>query len=58
MCKSRNWRGETAAGESVIRSVPFAVFGKAITSRMLGVSQRIAQSRSKPSAMPPCGGAP
>jgi hypothetical protein len=58
MCRSRNCLGETAAGESVIRSVPLAVLGKAITSRMLGVPQRMRNQRSKPSAMPPCGGAP
>ena len=58
MCRSRNWRDETSEGDSVMRHVPFAVFGKAITSRMLEVPQRIAMSRSKPRAMPPCGGAP
>ena len=51
-------RADTAEGDSVIRQTPLAVFGKAITSRMLGVPQRIAFNRSKPRAMPPCGGAP
>src|SRR5262245_30861112 len=58
MCRSRSWRAVTGAGASVIKSAPLAVFGKAITSRMLGVLQRMALSRSNPSAMPPCGGAP
>src|ERR1051325_4265021 len=58
MCRSRSCRAVTGAGESVIRHTPLAVFGKAITSRMLGVLQRIAMRRSKPKAMPPCGGAP
>src|SRR6266487_7003084 len=56
--RSRNCFAVTGAGASVIRSAPLAVLGNAITSRMLGVPQRIAQRRSKPSAMPPCGGAP
>ncbi len=42
MCRSRNWRGETGDGDSVMRHVPLAVFGNAITSRMLGVPHRIA----------------
>jgi len=54
--KSRSCFGSTPPGESVMRQVPLAVLGNAITSRMLGVPQRIAISRSKPSAMPPCGG--
>src|SRR6516165_6229224 len=48
--RSRNCLAETAEGDSVIRSVPLAVLGKAITSRMLGVPQRIALRRSKPKA--------
>src|SRR5207237_9852780 len=57
-CKSRNCLSATSVGDSVIKSAPLAVFGNAITSRMLGVPHKIAMSRSKPSAMPPCGGAP
>jgi hypothetical protein len=51
--RSRNWRADTGEGDSVMRHTPLAVLGKAITSRMLGVPQRIAFSLSKPSAMPP-----
>ena len=37
MCRSRSCFGSTVLGESVIRHVPFAVFGNAMTSRMRGV---------------------
>lgn len=57
-CSSRSCRASAVPGESVIRSVPFAVFGNAMTSRMLGVPQSMATNRSNPRAMPPCGGAP
>src|SRR5204862_345303 len=56
--KSRSCRADTRDGASVMRHVPLAVFGKAITSRMLGVPHKIAIRRSNPSAIPPCGGAP
>jgi len=42
-CRSRSWFAVTGVGASVISRRPLAVFGKAITSRMLGVPQRIAQ---------------
>lgn len=58
ICRSRNCFGSTGAGDSVMRSVAFAVFGNAITSRIEGVPHRIAIKRSKPRAIPPCGGAP
>ena len=58
ICRSRSCFGSTVLGEFVIKSTPLAVFGKAITSRMLEVPHKIAMRRSKPSAMPPCGGAP
>ena len=48
MCRSRSCLGSTALGESVFRHVPFAVFGNAMTSRMLGVLQRIADETIKP----------
>ena len=45
-------------GDCDIRSMPRLFFGKAITSRMLSSPQISMTSRSRPSAMPPCGGAP
>ena len=58
MPSSRSWRGSTGLGASVIRQTARCVFGKAITSRSeLAPASSIA-SRSRPSAMPPCGGAP
>src|SRR5215467_1687110 len=41
-----------------MRSAPRAVFGKGITSRIELSPARIITIRSRPSAMPPCGGAP
>src|SRR5450759_2667190 len=41
-----------------MRSVHEDVFGNAITSRMEGEPVRIMRMRSRPSAIPPCGGAP
>src|SRR5690348_13776405 len=58
MPSSRNWRSGTEDGASHIKSVPRAVFGKGITSRIEVSPARIITSRSRPSAMPPCGGAP
>ena len=49
----------TGFGQSVMRSVPEAVFGNAMTSRMRRrARQDHERCRSRPSAMPPCGGAP
>ena len=45
-------------GASTIRSIALAVFGKAMTSRRLVAPARIMTIRSRPSAMPPCGGVP
>src|ERR1700722_4228491 len=45
-------------GASSMTSRPLLFLGKAIKSRMLSLPPRIAQSRSKPKAIPPCGGAP
>ena len=48
----------TFEGASVIASVAFWVFGKAMTSRIDGAPVMIMIRRSKPKAMPPCGGVP
>lgn len=58
ICNSFNCCSVTSPGVSSIRSVPAAVLGKAITSRMLVLSAKRATRRSMPSAMPPWGGAP
>src|SRR6185312_2586087 len=58
ICNSLSCRSVTGVGLAVIRSWPFWVLGKAITSRMLVVPQSRATIRSRPKAMPPCGGAP
>ena len=47
-----------AFGASDIRSAPVCVFGNAITSRMLSKPPMSMTQRSRPRAMPPCGGAP
>ena len=41
-----------------MRQLPEAVFGNAITSRIDEERVRIISIRSRPSASPPCGGAP
>ena len=56
--RSFNCRLSTGAGAPVIRSRPLWFLGKAITSRMFVVPASIMVKRSKPRAMPPCGGAP
>ena len=58
MCRSRNCCSVTALGASISRSCPRCVFGNAITSRIWSTPAIIATSRSRPNAMPPCGGAP
>ena len=58
MPSSRKTLSETGDGASHIRSVPRAVLGNGITSRMDVSPARIITSRSRPSAIPPCGGAP
>src|ERR1017187_10246674 len=55
---SRRFRSGTGAGASHIRSLPRAVLGNGITSRMEVSPARIITRRSSPRAMPPCGGAP
>jgi hypothetical protein len=45
-------------GESIITSRPELFLGKAMKSRMLSAPPNREQSRSKPKAMPPWGGAP
>ena len=51
-------RGRSGDGAPSMRSLPDWVFGKAITSRMLSWSVSSAAQRSRPIAIPPCGGAP
>ena len=45
-------------GAPVSGSPPLAVLGNAITSRIESLPVNSAQTRSKPSAIPPCGGGP
>ena len=47
-----------SVGASVSRSAAVCVFGNAMTSRMLSVPAMSITMRSRPNAMPPCGGAP
>ncbi len=56
--KSRNCFGSTSAGDCDMRSMLRLFFGNAITSRMLCSPQISITRRSKPNAIPPCGGAP
>src|SRR5262249_7634969 len=58
MCSSRSCFSVTCVGAPVSRSWPRCVFGKAITSRIASAPAISVTSRSKPNAMPPCGGAP
>src|SRR5580700_4105388 len=58
MCSSRSWVSPTSVGASVSGSAAVCVLGKAITSRMLSAPLISMASRSRPKAMPPCGGAP
>src|SRR5690348_18408934 len=58
IANSFNCRSGTGDGASHIRSVPRAVLGNGITSRIVVSPARIMTMRSSPSAMPPCGGAP
>src|SRR4051794_25724833 len=45
-------------GLSIITSLPELFLGKAITSRIESKPAKIEVKRSKPKAIPPCGGAP
>jgi hypothetical protein len=45
-------------GAPVSGSPPLAVFGKAITSRIESEPVSRAHTRSRPNAIPPCGGGP
>ena len=56
--RSASCEGSTGVGASVSGSKPPEIFGKAITSRMLSVRSSSITARSRPGAMPPCGGAP
>ena len=55
---SSNWLSSTSEGACDNRSVALAVFGKAIVSRRLLTPANSITRRSKPKAMPPCGGVP
>src|SRR4029079_907350 len=57
-CSSSSWRFETGPGASVIRSVPFCVFGNAITSRSESAPHRGSASGSTPAAIPRWRGGP
>lgn len=57
-CSSASCLSETAAGAPVSAHCACAVLGNAMTSRMLGAPASSMASRSRPKAMPPCGGAP
>ena len=58
MCSSRNCFSSTGLGAWVSRSCARWVFGKAITSRIDSAPVISVTRRSRPKAMPPCGGAP
>ena len=58
MPSSESCSGSTGDGACIIRSTAEAVLGNAITSRMLALPASSITSRSSPTAMPPCGGAP
>src|SRR6266498_1975354 len=55
---SASWASDTPAGAPVRGSAPDWVFGNAITSRMESTPASSITTRSRPKAMPPCGGAP
>ena len=58
MCSSRSCFSSTGPGALVSRSCARCVFGKAITSRSDSAPVISITKRSRPMAMPPCGGAP
>ena len=58
IASSTNCFVSTGLGASVMRSVPLCVLGNAITSRMLCRFSMSITMRSRPRAIPPCGGAP
>src|SRR5690606_5324 len=55
---SRSCFSSTGLGACTSRSWARCVFGNAITSRIDAVPAMRATRRSRPNAMPPCGGAP
>src|SRR5437867_9429760 len=55
---SFNCASLTGVGAFTIRSTARAVLGNGITSRKLSAPARIITIRSRPKAMPPCGGVP
>ena len=60
MIKPSSWScsASNSVGEPSIGEIALAVFGKAITSRMESLPVISATRRSRPAAMPACGGAP
>src|SRR5205085_1591964 len=58
MPASLRCRSVMGVGAPVSGSPPLDAFGNAITSRIASVPARVAASRSRPNAMPPCGGGP
>ena len=55
---SLRWAGVIGVGAPVKGSAPLAVLGNAMTSRIESDPVSSAHTRSRPSAIPPCGGGP
>src|SRR3984885_10195495 len=58
MCSSLSCVSLTSVGSSINRSAAVWVLGNAITSRILSAPAINIANRSRPKAIPPCGGAP
>jgi hypothetical protein len=58
MLSSRSCLSPTGLGAPVIISAAFCFFGNAMQSRIISKSPKSMTTRSIPSAIPPCGGAP
>src|SRR5262247_687120 len=58
MPASPRWAAVIGVGAPVNGSLPDAVFGNAITSRIDSAPASSAHIRSNPNAIPPCGGGP
>ena len=58
MAASFRCAGVIGVGAPVSGSPPLAVLGNAITSRIESEPVNSAHTRSRPSAIPPCGGGP
>lgn len=55
---SVSWSLSTTEGEPIMRSTPEPFLGKAMVSRILGMSRSSMKMRSRPGAQPAWGGAP